>query len=202
MTITLLQMAEKVLEEEKRALSAWEIWQVAENNGLDRLVESNGKTAAASLSTLIYADIRDNPSSVFFHLSDRPNRYMLKSQLDKIRPGKKVRILEHVINIVDDFTNIAIVDATKDSIGTILSFEEYKADVDDNVRRSLNVHPGHLAWVKSVMEARTSYPIKFDEIVPLSDDDFAKLEQEYLVVEVSCQVGGTMILPTKSFVII
>lgn len=80
MAITFLQLAKKVLEEEKRPMSYTEIWKVAVNKGQDKLVESTGKTPWASLGALIYVDVRDNQNSVFMPIGERPKRFILKSQ--------------------------------------------------------------------------------------------------------------------------
>lgn len=82
MAITFLQLAEKVLEEEKQPLTASEIWQIAVNKGNDKLVESKGKTPWASLGALIYVDVRDNPATDFVPIGTRPKRFILKSQVD------------------------------------------------------------------------------------------------------------------------
>jgi hypothetical protein len=82
MAITFLQMAEKVLEEEKQPLTASEIWQVAVGRGYDKLVSSKGKTPWATLGALIYVDVRDNPATAFVPLGARPKRFILKSQVD------------------------------------------------------------------------------------------------------------------------
>lgn len=82
MAITFLQMAKKVLEEEKQPLSASEVWQIAASKGYDKLVETNGKTPWATLSALFYVDIRDNSSTEFFPVGSRPKRFILKSQMD------------------------------------------------------------------------------------------------------------------------
>ncbi len=134
-----------------------------------------------------------------------------------LRPGKKVRILQHFNNIVDDFTHITVVCATKDSVGIILSYEEYSAheyelffsdlekrsSQDATLRHAAqDVHLRHLAWVKSGIEARTHFPIRFEEFVPLPEQDYAKLQREYTIVDMACQVGATVILPTEAFVII
>lgn len=82
MAITFLQMAEKVLEEEKQPLTASEIWQIAASKGYDKLVDSKGKTPWATLGALIYVDVRDNQSTNFVPLGARPKRFILKSQVD------------------------------------------------------------------------------------------------------------------------
>jgi len=81
MAITFLQMAEKVLEEEKQPLTASEIWQIAASKGYDKLVSSKGKTPWATLGALIYVDVRDNLSTDFVPLGARPKRFILKNQV-------------------------------------------------------------------------------------------------------------------------
>ena len=200
MAITVLHMAAIVLKEEKRPLTAWEIWQAAENKGYDKLVDS---TPSISLSALIDADVRGNPSSIFVTLGDPPERFILRSHMYNIRPGKKVRIIEHLDYIVDDFTHITQVVATKDSIGTILSYEEYLAHEEDLEKKHGYFIPlRRLEWVKSGIRERTHYPIRFDEIVPMPDEDYTKLKQKYATVDLVCRVGSIEILPTESFVVI
>jgi hypothetical protein len=78
MTITFLQMAEKVLEEEKQPLTTSEIWQIATSKNYDRLIVSKGKTPWATLGALIYVDVRDNPKTSFISIDSRPKKFFLK----------------------------------------------------------------------------------------------------------------------------
>lgn len=84
MAITFLQLAKKVLLEEKSPLSASQIWQIAVEKGQDALVGSTGKTPYASLGALLYVDVRDNPNSEFFPIGARPKRFVLKTQKELI----------------------------------------------------------------------------------------------------------------------
>ena len=177
--MTILQMAAKVLEEEKRALHTWEIWQVAKNKGYDKLVESEGETALVSLKELILLDVRDNPSSVFIPFGEGPTRFILTSQLDNLRPGMKVRVLEHYYYDIDDI-RVADIVATQGSIGTILYYEE----------RNIN---------KMIQR----YTIRLDQIAPLSQDDYNNfLKQGYSSAIVSCHVGFDVVLPLETFALI
>ena len=119
-----------------------------------------------------------------------------------LQPGTKVRILEHQMNVVDDHTNILVVYATKDSIAITVAYEEYHADIDNREKNGVSVNSRHLAWVKSEMEAGTHYPIKLAEFVPLPEDEYAKLQQEFPTVTVLSQVGTLMILHSKTFVVV
>jgi len=84
MALTFLQLTKKVLSEEKRPLSATEIWRIAVEKGHDKLVGSTGKTPYASLGALLYIDIRDNSKSEFMSIGARPKRFFLQSQKDEI----------------------------------------------------------------------------------------------------------------------
>jgi hypothetical protein len=88
MAMTFLQMAQKVLDDEKQPLTASEIWDTAVSKGYEKLVASKGKTPWATLGALIYVDVRDNPSSVFVPIATRPKRFILKNQADSL--GDKI----------------------------------------------------------------------------------------------------------------
>ena len=203
MAISLLQLAKKVLEEENRALTAREIWQVAKDKGYDKLV---GSASSRALNALMDDNVRAKPSSVFVTLEESPvkkyKKYMLKSQLYTVRPGNKVRISEHVPLIIDLGVGAAEIAATKGSVGTILSYAEYSAHINTKAKDGVYIHPEHLAWVKSGMAARTHFPIRFEEVVKPSEADYAYWEEHIPIWVVSCQVGAIKILPADSFVVI
>ncbi|MBK9746636.1 MAG: hypothetical protein IPO91_07605 [Chloroflexi bacterium] len=77
--LTFLELAKKVLEEEKRPLSGEEIWQTAQAKGYDVQVATKGKTPIATLGALLYVHMRDNPNSPFLKAGTRPRRFSLKS---------------------------------------------------------------------------------------------------------------------------
>lgn len=79
--LTFLELAKKVLEEEKRPLSSEEIWQSAQAKGYDVQVGSRGKTPTATIGALLYVDMRDNPNSPFLKVGVRPRRFSLKGLL-------------------------------------------------------------------------------------------------------------------------
>lgn len=84
MSITFLQLAEKVIKEEKQPLSADEIWQIAQDKGYDKEVGTKGKTPWATLGARLYVEVRDNPESIFVATSSRPKRFMLRSLVDAL----------------------------------------------------------------------------------------------------------------------
>ncbi len=79
-----LQLAQKVIGEEKRPLSASEIWALACDKGYDRQLETKGKTPEASLGAMLYVDVRDNPQSLFVATATRPKRFVLRSLVDQL----------------------------------------------------------------------------------------------------------------------
>ncbi len=96
MPITFLQLAEKVIKEEKRPLSPSEIWQIAQAKGYDKEVVTKGKTPEATLGARLYVEVRDNPTSIFVATSSRPKRFVLRSLTntvdDKILESQPVSI--------------------------------------------------------------------------------------------------------------
>ncbi len=74
--MTFLELAEKVLKEEKRPLTPNEIWNLATEKGYDKEVKSQGKTPWKTISAELYKE----KSSVFEQTDSRPRRFYLKSQ--------------------------------------------------------------------------------------------------------------------------
>lgn len=76
---TFLDLALKVIEEEKRPLTPREIWEVAKSEGYEKRVESLSKTPWKSIATQIYVNIRDRQDSPFIKIDSRPNRFYLRA---------------------------------------------------------------------------------------------------------------------------
>lgn len=79
--ITFLELAKKILEEEKRPLSVEEIWELSKIKGYASLVGTTGKTPPATIGSRVYIDIRDNKNSPFVKVDSRPRRFFLRSLL-------------------------------------------------------------------------------------------------------------------------
>lgn len=79
--LTFVELAKKVIEEEKRPLSAEEIWDIAQTKGYDREVGTKGKTPPATIGARIYIDIRDSKDSPFVKVDSRPRRFFLRNLL-------------------------------------------------------------------------------------------------------------------------
>lgn len=82
--MTFLELAEQVLKDEKKSLTATEIWAIAEAKGYDKKLNSQGKTPSATLGAIIYVNLRDNPKTLFAQIGRRPKRFYLKSQVSQI----------------------------------------------------------------------------------------------------------------------
>ncbi|MEK7727690.1 MAG: HTH domain-containing protein [candidate division KSB1 bacterium] len=88
MASAFLQLARKVIKDEKRPLTAPEIWEIAQLKGYDRELPTKGKTPWASLGALLYVDVRDNPQSEFITTGSRPKRFVLRSLIENL--GSKI----------------------------------------------------------------------------------------------------------------
>ena len=82
--MTFLELAERVLREEKRPLTANEIWTLATEKGYDKQLNSEGKTPWATLGAQIYVNAKDNPKSPFAQTDSRPKKFYLKSQASQL----------------------------------------------------------------------------------------------------------------------
>jgi len=78
--MTFLELAKKVIKEEKRPLTANEIWKIEENNGCTSKLNSQDKTSWTTLGAQIYVNERDNPHTPFAVVVKRPKRFYLKEQ--------------------------------------------------------------------------------------------------------------------------
>jgi uncharacterized protein len=82
--MTFLELAEKVLRDEKRPMTANEIWTFAVDKGLDKQLNSGGKTPWATLGAQIYVNAKDNPRTPFAQTDSRPKKFYLKAQTGQL----------------------------------------------------------------------------------------------------------------------
>jgi len=78
--MTFLELAEKVLNEIEKPLTANEIWEIAKEKGYDQKLNTQGKTPWATLNAQIYVDVKDKSDTVFTTVGKRPKRFYLKKQ--------------------------------------------------------------------------------------------------------------------------
>lgn len=82
--MTFLELAELIIKEENRPLTANEIWNMAAEKGYDKQLNTQGKTPWATLGALLYVNVKDNPKSIFSKTDSRPKRFYLKTMADKV----------------------------------------------------------------------------------------------------------------------
>lgn len=96
MAYTLLNLVEDVLNEAYKrenllALSHIEIWKKAEEYGINKKLETTGKTPWNSIAAQLYVNIRDNENSLFIKIKGHPTRFALKQFVTNAEiPSKKM----------------------------------------------------------------------------------------------------------------
>ena len=79
--LTFIELAKRVLREEKQALSTDEIWKIAVSKGYDKLLRSVGKTPWATIGAQMYLNMRDRKDTQFIRVGNRPARFHLRELL-------------------------------------------------------------------------------------------------------------------------
>jgi len=77
-TISFLELAKLVLQEAVTPMTTGEIWQKAQQMGLDTRLNSTGLTKGASLSARLYTDVQ-KPNSLFRKVGSDPAKFELKT---------------------------------------------------------------------------------------------------------------------------
>ena len=60
--LSFFQLAQRVIKEVQHPLTANEIWEIAQEKGYDKELDTKGKTPWATLAARLYVDVRDNPN--------------------------------------------------------------------------------------------------------------------------------------------
>lgn len=99
--LTFLELAKKVLREERKPLTVEEIWELSQKKGYDEFVATKGRTPWRSIGAQIYVDIRDNDISPFVKIESKPRKFLLKElvseeTLQKIKE-KEEKVVEKPI---------------------------------------------------------------------------------------------------------
>lgn len=82
--MTLLEIAKKILEEEKKPLNSMEIWDIANKKGYVDKQKHKGKTPWNTISARIYTHIKENPNSPFVVTKNSPKKFYLR-EFDKMQ---------------------------------------------------------------------------------------------------------------------
>ncbi len=88
--LTFVELAIRIIEEEKKPLSATDIWEIAKTKGYDKLLHSQGKTPWATLGAQLYCNVRDHKDSPFIKVGTRPKLFHLK----KLASNDELKLIE------------------------------------------------------------------------------------------------------------
>ena len=88
--LTFVELAIRIIEEEKKPLSATDIWEIAKKKGYDTLLHSQGKTPWATLGAQLYCNVRDRKDSPFIKVGTRPKLFHLK----KLASNDELKLIE------------------------------------------------------------------------------------------------------------
>ena len=91
-SLTFKELAKKILEEEKRPLTASEIWKIAVEKGYDKLCNSKGKTPERTLAAQLYTDTK-RQDSIFLRIGQKPIKFFLKSLKENITHNNKSPVI-------------------------------------------------------------------------------------------------------------
>ncbi|MFW6026978.1 MAG: COG2958 family protein [Candidatus Woesearchaeota archaeon] len=131
------------LEKAQKPLSSKEIWDYAIKYGLDKKLQSKGKTPWRTIGARIYVDIRDNRNSRYKKVGKRPTRFYLKKFInseDKSITQKKIQEVE------DESTN------------RISSFEE--RDLHPLVVKYVNEDQHFKGYSKTIFHEKSKNSVK------------------------------------------
>lgn len=81
MARTVIDVAKEVLERTNEALNPIKIYHIANEMGLAKELNLNGKTPWQSFAARIYMDIKENPNSIFEVVATKPMLIKLKNQV-------------------------------------------------------------------------------------------------------------------------
>lgn len=81
MAKTIIEVAKEVLERKNEALNPIKMYHIANEMGLTKELNLNGKTPWKSFVARIYVDIKENPNSIFEVVATKPMLIKLKNQV-------------------------------------------------------------------------------------------------------------------------
>lgn len=85
MSITFLQLAQRVLSESEKPLSVEQIWQIATDKKYSEELNSTGKTPLHTLGAQLYVNVKTGSSSKFAAIGSRPKYFYLKAKEGNIQ---------------------------------------------------------------------------------------------------------------------
>ena len=103
-----------------------------------------------------------------------------------LSPGDKVRITQHAFRNEDISATVV---ATEGSIGIVLSYDELVECVGKGSKKDVD-----LTYGKQVIDKGEAYPIRFETVVPPSQDFCSYWEKATGRFFVECEVGEIKML--------
>lgn len=79
-----LQFAKKVLEKSESPLIYQDIWKKGLEYGIEKEIDTTGKTPWQTLGARLFVEVRDNPDSLFVKVGKRPAKFYLKSKMNSL----------------------------------------------------------------------------------------------------------------------
>ena len=79
-----LQFAKKVLEKSEAPLIYQDIWKKGLEFGIEKEIDTTGKTPWQTLGARLFVEVRDNPDSLFVKVGKRPAKFYLKSKINTL----------------------------------------------------------------------------------------------------------------------
>lgn len=79
-----LQFAKKVLEKSESPLIYQDIWKMGVEYGIDKEIDTTGKTPWQTLGARLFVEVRDNSDSLFVKVGKRPAKFYLKSKINSL----------------------------------------------------------------------------------------------------------------------
>jgi len=76
--MTFLELASRVLRENRNPMTPDEIWEYARSRGYDKDVDTHGRTPWRSIGAQLYVITRDEPEGQFGKTDTRPVRFFLR----------------------------------------------------------------------------------------------------------------------------
>jgi hypothetical protein len=92
MSYSFLDLAYDILKQAARPMVYQEIWQIAHDKGLTEKLVTTGKTPWQSLGARLYVEVRDNESSKFLKVGNRPTRFFLKERAAELQPDVIIKL--------------------------------------------------------------------------------------------------------------
>lgn len=113
----------RILEEEKKPLSATDIWEIAKTKGYDNLLHSQGKTPWATLGAYLYCNVRDRKDSPFIKVGTRPKLFHLK----KLASNDELKLIEQAKAMAQKYGKWIVARSLSEG-GQAVTFLAYRED--------------------------------------------------------------------------